>query len=204
MTDLWIASNNEKKRTELLRLLGPLGYELRPLRDAPGPVEMIEDAPDFAGNAAIKAVALARVVRGFAIGDDSGLCVDALGGEPGVRSARWAGEAADDGDRIAKLLGALEAIPEADRAAHFVCHVCVADPQGRVVVRVEETCAGSITREIRGEGGFGYDPVFVAAAHRGPDARTFAQLTAADKDAVSHRGKALRRLVEHLRDHPLG
>ncbi len=203
MPTLWIASANAKKGRELERLLAPLGYAVRLQSEASPPISVAESAPDFAGNAALKATALARAVRAFAIGDDSGLCVDALNGAPGVHSARYAGANATDADRIAKLLGALADVPE-PRRARFVCHVCLAAPSGEIVARFEDTCRGVILRRPSGSGGFGYDPLFVADAHLSrPDRPTFAELTDEQKDQVSHRGKALRRLVEHLRRHPL-
>ncbi len=200
MTDLWIASNNAKKRDELERLLGPLGYSLRRLAEAPGPVAMREDAPDFAGNAAIKARALARAVAAPAIGDDSGLCVDALDGRPGVLSARYGGEGATDDDRVRLLLEELHGVPAPRRTARFVCHLCLAAADGRVLAAIEESCEGRIATAPRGRHGFGYDPVFVPDA--APDS-TFAELDAGQKDALSHRGKALRQLLTRLAGLPL-
>lgn len=200
--ELWIATANPKKRSELERLLGPLGYRVRNLAEAPVGIEFVEDRPDFAGNAEVKASALALAVDGFAIGDDSGLCVDALGGEPGVRSARWAGPDATDVDRIAKLLAALAS--HSDRSARFICHICLAGPDGRVAARFEDRCEGTILAAPRGSGGFGYDPVFAPLDQPATDHRlSFAELDAATKDRVSHRGRALRSLLGHLARHPL-
>ncbi len=200
--DLWLATGNRKKRVELERLLAPLGYRIRTLDEAPAGIEMVEDRPDFAGNAAVKATALARAVHAFAIGDDSGLCVDALGGEPGVRSARWAGLDATDADRIAKLLTVMRG--RRDRSARFVCNICLASPDGSVVAHFEDACEGVILDAPRGEHGFGYDPAF-APLHQPPSdlPLSFAQLDAAAKDRISHRGRALRQLLEHLARHPL-
>ena len=131
--------------------------------------------------------------------DDSGLCVDALSGRPGVHSARWAGAGASDRDRIQKLLDELHSVPEGNRAAHFTCAICLVDPQGTALVEIEEQVSGVILIEPRGEGGFGYDPVFVASEHsHQPPLTSFAELSATDKDAVSHRGKALRHLLRYL------
>ena len=201
---LWIGSGNAKKRVELQRLFaGRLPYEVRGLDEAPSPIDWDEDAPDFAGNAAIKACTVARAVGAYALADDSRLVVDALGGAPGVHSARYAGPDASDADRIVKLLDELGDVPE-PRTARFVCHVCIAAPDGTVLVRFEETCEGSILGARRGDGGFGYDPVFVPDATRDQDpAPTFAELDAATKDAISHRGKALRQLVAWLTENPL-
>ncbi len=200
---LWIASGNKKKRAELERLLAPRGFALRTLEDAPVALTIVEDAPDFAGNARIKAVTLARAVRAPALGDDSGLCVDALGGRPGVLSARYGGPGATDADKIGKLLAELSDVPTDQRTARFVCSLCVADAEGHVVAALEDTCEGHIARAPAGGGGFGYDPVFVPAATRtAKDAPTMAELAADAKDAVSHRGRALRRLIDFLRTWP--
>jgi XTP/dITP diphosphohydrolase len=192
---LWLASDNRKKLRELQRLLVPIGFELRPLAAAPVTVTIVEDAPDFAGNAAIKAKTLAAAVGGMALGDDSGLCVDALGGRPGVLSARYAGPGASDADRIGKLLGELEGVPPAARTARFVCALCLADAGGKITARVQETCEGTIALAPAGSGGFGYDPIFVPDATRAGDrAPTMAELDEAEKDEISHRGRALRAL----------
>lgn len=196
---LWLASANRKKRLELERVLAPLGWQLASLDDAPRPIEIVEDAADFAGNARIKAVTVARAVGAPALGDDSGLCVDALDGRPGVRSARYAGPDASDADRIDKLLRELAAVPTPLRTARFVCALCLADGKGAVVAELQDTCEGSIGSAPAGQLGFGYDPVFVPAATRsGTRAPTMAELTNEDKDAISHRGRALRRLIEVL------
>jgi XTP/dITP diphosphohydrolase len=199
VVDLWVATSNNKKRRELGRLLSPLGYSLRLASEAPGPFSVVEDCPDFAGNAAKKAKALSSLVGAMAVADDSGLCVDALGGGPGVHSARYAGDAATDEDRIHKLLGELRDVPDAERTARFVCCACLTDKDARVLAAFECFCAGMILRAPRGHGGFGYDPVFVArefltgggALERAP---SFAELTPEQKDAISHRGQALRKL----------
>ena len=196
---LWIATRNPGKLRELERLLGPLGMRLRAQEEAPGSAVVEEDQPTFAGNARKKAAALAREVGTPAMADDSGLCVDALAGRPGVNSARWAGPGAFDRDRIQKLLDEMRSVPEGNRAAHFTCAICLVDPGGRALLEIEEQCPGMILFEPRGEGGFGYDPVFVAAEHLDqPRPRSFAELSAGDKDAVSHRGKALSRLLKQL------
>lgn len=200
MQPLWIASNNEKKRAELERLLSGLGYELHLQSEAVDAPDVVEDRPDFAGNAELKARSLARVVGAAAVGDDSGLCVDALDGRPGVRSARYA--TGSDADRYGKLLSELIDTPPERRSARFVCHICLAGPDGEVLTRVEGACEGVIIEAPRGAEGFGYDPVFVAAAHGSADsAPTFAELSATEKDAVSHRGAALRQLANFLQQH---
>ena len=165
MTVLWIATANPKKRIELDRLLNDTGLEFRTMADLPEPLEIIEDGVTFADNAAIKASVLTSVVGEWAIGDDSGLSVDALDGRPGVLSARYAGPDADDAARNAKLLSELaDASSPASRRAHFTCNICLASPEG-VLAQFEQHCHGWIADAPRGDGGFGYDPVSVSYTH---------------------------------------
>ncbi|HLQ38702.1 MAG TPA: non-canonical purine NTP pyrophosphatase, partial [Planctomycetota bacterium] len=138
-----------------------------------------------------------------AIADDSGLCVDAMGGRPGVQSARHGGPGLTDAQRLQLLLSELQAVPDQRRGAHFTCSLCLCGPDGAVRARVEEHCEGLLLQSPRGGGGFGYDPAFVAReclAERPPP--TFAELDPARKDQLSHRGKALRRLLQLLQDDP--
>jgi len=201
-TDLWIATGNPKKLVELDRMLRPLDYRLRMQSEAPSEIHVDEDRPDFAGNAAKKALALAEVVSAPTIADDSGLSVDALGGRPGVRSARYAGADADDRDRIDKLLGELAETPAARRSARFTCSICLVSGDGQILTRLEESCEGIIRNAPKGDEGFGYDPVFVPMEFRHLDT-TFAELSPEQKDTISHRGKALRALEAWLRNHPI-
>jgi XTP/dITP diphosphohydrolase len=201
MPELWIASENPKKCRELERLLAPLGIDLRTPRDL-GERQVAyhptEDQPDFAGNACVKAQTLAHLCHSVTLADDSGLCVDALGGRPGVLSARYGGPGLDDHGRVKRLLKELAAIPAERRTARFTCSLCVCDRTGRVVAAIEEHCEGTLLTEVSGDGGFGYDPIFVPAEFGADPERTFARLSAAEKDQLSHRGKALRRLAEVL------
>jgi XTP/dITP diphosphohydrolase len=191
---LVLASANPAKAAEIdaiVAALAPGSIELvpRPV-DVP---DVVEDADTFEGNARLKAVALAEATGLPALADDSGLVVDALDGAPGVRSARYAGESATDGDNRDRLLRELEG--STDRAARFVCTVMVRWPDGREVVATGEV-AGRIADAPVGSGGFGYDPVFVPDEG---DGRTFGQFEPAAKHAISHRGRALRALIERLR-----
>ena len=198
MTPLWIGTNNPKKLAELTRLLTPLGVTLRTPRDLDVSFEPVEDQPDFAGNARKKAVLLAELAGAVAIADDSGLCVDALDGRPGVYSARYGGPGLDDRGRLLQLLEELQDVPADQRTARFVCSLCVAGPDGSVLAAIERTCEGVLRTTPAGEGGFGYDPIFVPVEQRDDMEQCFAVLDADVKDRLSHRGKALRALVEQL------
>jgi XTP/dITP diphosphohydrolase len=187
-----LASANPKKVIELRQVLGDR-FDLVPRPD--DVPDVVEDADTFVGNARLKAVALVEATGKPALADDSGLEVDALDGEPGVFSARYAGEDASDEDNVVKLLGALADRPDpADRTARFRCVIVLRWPDGREVV-ADGSCEGVIVDASRGEGGFGYDPVFVP---NDGDGRTFAELPAEAKHAISHRGQAIARLVEAL------
>jgi XTP/dITP diphosphohydrolase len=198
MRELWIATNNGKKLAELARMLALPDLRLRTPHELPVPFEPIEDQPDFAGNARQKASLLARLARGFALGDDSGLCVDALSGAPGVLSARYGGPTLDDRGRLLALLGELAEVPPPARTAHFTCSLCLCGPDGQVLAAIEARCEGTLLTAPSGGGGFGYDPIFVPREFAGDPSRTFAQLDAATKDRLSHRGKALRELAPRL------
>ncbi len=183
-----LASRNRHKLRELGPLLAP--HELEPL---PDDVELPpETGETFAENALIKARAAAAATGRPAIADDSGIEAVALGGRPGVRSARYAGEDASDEANLAKLL---EEVPDdGDRAVAYVCALAYVDHRGERVVQAR--CEGVLAHDPRGSGGFGYDPAFVPADYE--DGRTMAELSAEDKDAISHRGRAARLLREGL------
>lgn len=197
MPDLWIGTNNAKKRAELERLLAPLGLRLRTPRELGVPFDPVEDQADFAGNARVKASLLAALANAPALADDSGLCVDALGGRPGVQSARYGGPGLDDRGRLLRLLDELRHVPPAARTARFVCSLCLCAADGSVLAAVEQSCEGTLRHEPSGDGGFGYDPIFVPRDLDG-EPRTFAQLDPATKDRLGHRGKALRALMAQL------
>ena len=190
------ASANPHKVAEMEAILAPLGLRLDPRPDwVP---EVVEDADSLEGNARLKAEAIGRATAMMAIADDTGLEVDALGGAPGVRSARYAGDDSDDRANVEKLLAELVgvgALEPAQRRARFRTVIVARWPDGSEVV-TEGVVHGTIATEPRGDGGFGYDPVFVADEY--PD-RTFAELDPQEKNAVSHRGRALRDLADRLR-----
>ena len=187
-----IATKNPKKKQELERILTPMGFEVLCEADLAAPLPEVEETGEtFEANALLKARSACEATGLAAIADDSGLCVDALGGAPGVYSARYGLPGWDDRQRTEHLLHNMEGIPREKRTARFVSAVCCVLPDGRSLTLRGE-CEGSIAFAPSGENGFGYDPVFLVGD------RTFSQLDAAEKDRVSHRGRALRLLREKL------
>ena len=196
---LLLATNNAHKQRELKALLAPLGVGVATPEDVGGIPEVLEDRPTFRGNAEKKAVSAARARGMWALADDSGLEVDHLRGQPGVRSARWAGAHGDDAANNAKLLRELAGVPQSARGARFVAALALADPDGDVPLVVEGEARGTILEAPRGSSGFGYDPLFAFAEPGRPQTgRTFAELAGEEKSAVSHRGRALRLLARSL------
>ncbi|HEX4478118.1 MAG TPA: RdgB/HAM1 family non-canonical purine NTP pyrophosphatase [Polyangiaceae bacterium] len=196
MRTLLFATTNPHKVAEVRALLEPLGFEVTSLDALPTmPAEPVEDADTFAGNALLKARAYAKSTGLPCLAEDSGLEVDALGGAPGVHSARYSGtggaRAERDRANNEKLVKALAGVPRERRAARFVCAMCLAEPDGAVVVESSGTYDGLVADEPRGENGFGYDPLLYL-----PDVgRTSAELSSDEKSARSHRGKAARALA---------
>jgi XTP/dITP diphosphohydrolase len=191
---LVLATRNRKKRVEIVEILGDLGWELADLSDWPNLPEVEETGDTFEANARLKAVAVATGTANWALGEDSGLVVPALGGQPGVFSARYAGRQGDDEANNDKLLSELARLPDEQRTAYYVCTAALSDPLGHVLAVVEGRCQGRIIHERRGRGGFGYDPLFEITEYH----RTFGELSATVKHALSHRGRALRLLRPFL------
>lgn len=187
---LVVGTRNKKKREEILEILGDFGLDLRDLTAWPDAPDVVEDGQTFADNARKKATELARYLRHWTLGEDSGLVVPALNGRPGVYSARYAGTHGDDAANNARLLAELNPLPDDRRAAYYVCTVALADPDGTVHAVVEGRCHGVITRAPRGGGGFGYDPLFLIPEYH----QTFGELSARVKHALSHRARALTQL----------
>lgn len=196
---LLVATSNAKKLAEFARLFASEDLELVTPATFGGLPDVVEDLPTFRGNAAKKARSAALHARTWSLADDSGLEVDALGGAPGVLSARYAGVHGDDTANNRLLLERLAHVPDADRGARFVCALALARPDGTIALEVEGTARGTIRREPRGTHDFGYDPLFVFTepgfAQTG---RGFAEIDTAEKSAVSHRGRALRDLAARL------
>lgn len=195
---LYLATGNPHKVAELTRLFAEAGLKIavRDANEAGGMPRVEEDAPDFVGNARLKATALRKRVPddAWVLADDSGLEVAALGGEPGIRSARYAGVGATDADNRTKLLHRLREVTGEGRRARFVCVLVLLGPHGEEKV-FEGVCPGRIAMEETGRAGFGYDPVFVPDGLR----RTFAEVESAVKDELSHRGRALRVFADWAR-----
>ena len=189
-----IASNNKKKIEELDRILSPLGIHARTAQQLGKELDEVEETGStFEENAELKAKAACEKTGMPAIADDSGLVVDALGGRPGVMSARYAGEDATDEEKIDKLLKEMMQSGSGDRSAHFECVICCYFPSGEKLF-AHGKCDGNIGYAPRGVNGFGYDPIFFV-----PGNKTFAELSDNQKDVMSHRGRALKELASMLK-----
>jgi len=193
MTDLVVATRNPGKLREIRHLLEGAGIAVRGLEGFPELPEVVEDGETFAANAAKKAETIARLTGCPCLADDSGLTVAALDGEPGVHSARYAGSQSDDAANNAHLLRELADVPDGRRQAAFCCVMALVLP-GRPTVFFEGQVAGSILHAPRGQGGFGYDPLFLVAGFE----QTMAELALDEKNRISHRGQALRQVVTAL------
>ena len=191
---LLVATRNPGKLAEIRQLLGDLPLELRGLDDFPEVADVSETGASFIENASLKAAGYATQTGLLALADDSGLRVDALGGAPGILSARYAGAGVGDADRTARLLSELTTVPVKMRSARFVSAVAIANPKGQILNVSVGTCDGHIDFAPRGSGGFGYDPVFIPSGY----AQTFAELEPTVKNQISHRGRALSRAREFL------
>ncbi len=195
MSVLVVGTRNPKKRQEILEILADLPIEVRDLTGFPDAPEVVEDGDTFEANARKKASELARHLKHWVLGEDSGLVLPALGGRPGVYSARYAGKQGDDVANNRKLLAELAPLPDDRRAAYYVCTAALADPAGEVKAVAEGRCHGVIVKDYRGGGGFGYDPLFLIPEYH----QTFGELSARAKHALSHRARALERLRPALR-----
>ena len=191
---LILGTRNRKKLLELTELLAPHGFDLKSLADFPDAIEVDESGDTFAANAALKATVQARHLNQWVLGEDSGLCVDALGGAPGVRSARFSGPKATDAANNAFLLEKLQGVALEQRTAHYVCHATLSDPSGTIRAESEDYCRGRILPAESGGGGFGYDPLFEVVEYH----QTFGELSPAVKSVLSHRARAIRAIVRQI------
>lgn len=189
-----LATRNRGKLKEIKEMLADLPFEVLSMEDAGISENIEENGNTFEENALIKARKVCGISGEIAMADDSGLEVDFLGGKPGIFSSRFAGEGASDEERNDKLLRLLEGVPFEKRTARFVCAVAVVFPEGKHFT-AKGCCGGFISLSARGENGFGYDPVFYLPEHN----MTMAQLNSGEKNRISHRGKALRLMVEELK-----
>lgn len=191
---LVLGTHNAKKRGELERLLTPFDLPLATLADFPNAIKVAETGQTFAENARLKATQQAVHLGYWVLGEDSGLAVDALDGAPGIYSARYSGPQATDEANNQKLLAELGDLPPERRAAHYVCQMAIADPQGIVQAEAFGQCQGQIRREPAGAAGFGYDPLFELSEYH----RTFGELGPAAKAMLSHRARAMRELAAKI------
>ncbi len=190
-----LASRNHKKAREVSEILAPAGFMVIPVTEFPDVPEVEEDGLTFAANAAKKASEVARQLNRWVIGEDSGLQVDALGGAPGIYSARYSGAGATDEKNNQKLIADLANVPDEKRGAGYLCSVALSDPNGDIRIACEGTCRGRILNEANGEGGFGYDPYFLIPEYH----LTFGQLSSVVKHRLSHRARAFATFVPLLR-----
>lgn len=194
MFDLVLGTNNAKKLVELRLLLPADRIKLTPLCEIPESFDVEETGTTFTENAALKATEQAKHLGRWVLAEDSGLSVDALKGEPGVYSARYAGTHGDDEANNDKLLESLAGVPEEKRGAQYNCFLCLSDPEGNVRIQANAKCGGRIATERTGTAGFGYDPLFIIREYH----RTFGELDLAVKRAISHRSRALRVFIPKL------
>lgn len=192
MKQIVIATKNKGKVKDFEAIFGPLGYEVLTMLDVATDMDIEETGETFRENAILKAEGLAKVLNKIVIADDSGLEVDALNGEPGVYSARYAGDH-DDEANIQKVLENMQGVETSNRTARFICCIAISGPSIETYT-VVGTCEGVITEEKMGDNGFGYDPIFYVPALN----RTMAQLSAEEKGSISHRGNAIRLLAKDL------
>jgi XTP/dITP diphosphohydrolase len=191
---LIVGSRNRKKTAEIAGLLAPHGIEAVSIADFPDAPDVVEDGETFADNAAKKASETAKFLGQWVLAEDSGLCVDALQGAPGVYSARFSGENTTDDANNRKLIAELNGVPADRRSAGYSCHVAVSDPEGTIRLTSSGTCRGRIVDTASGSNGFGYDPHFLIPEYH----QTFGELSPLVKQQLSHRARAFQRLIPRL------
>lgn len=193
MKEIIVATKNRGKALDFIGMFEPLGFEVKTLHDYDEIKDVEETGTTFEENAVIKAEVVAKRLGKIVIADDSGLIVDALNGEPGIYSARYAGEHKDDEANIDKVLKKLKSVPDHERTARYYCALALAFPDGRTTT-VNGTCEGIIRHERRGTNGFGYDPIF----YMNELGKTMAEITLEEKNQISHRAEAMRKLKDIL------
>lgn len=193
---LFLGTNNKKKILELEQLLHPRGFDLKTPKDFSDTFDVDETGTTFIENARLKAIAQAKHRGMWTIGEDSGLCVLALNGDPGVISARFSGPGATDESNNQLLLERMKDIPMDGRQAYYISTIALADPDGEIHIETFGECWGKVLSEYRGHGGFGYDPLFEIVEYH----QTFAEMGAAVKRAISHRARSLREFLRKLDD----
>lgn len=191
---LVLGTHNKKKCGELQLLLEPLGLRLLSLADVSNAIEVDETGLSFMENARLKASQQAVHLKQWTVGEDSGLCVPGLNGEPGIYSARYSDPNATDQRNNEKLLSELQSRSPNNRSAYYVCTIALSDPSGQIQIQAEGQCWGRIIDQYRGDGGFGYDPLFEIPEYH----QTFAELGSTVKSVLSHRARALRVFVDQL------
>jgi len=196
MKELVVATKNKKKLKEIKKILGSLDLKITSLTDYAGTPRIIENGMTFKENAIKKATKIAQLTEKLTLGEDSGICVDALGGKPGIYSSRFCGKDKNDLKNNLKLLELLEGLPLHKRKAHYICAVALADKHGLVVV-TEGRCSGLIGFKLKGRFGFGYDPLFIIPKYK----KTFAQLGPNIKHRMSHRFRALAKTKKIILDY---
>jgi XTP/dITP diphosphohydrolase len=189
-----VASRNRKKVGEILELLAPFGFHIASVGEFPDAPEVDESGNTFSENAAKKAREIAQHLSAWTIGEDSGLSVDALGGAPGIYSARYSDPGATDERNNEKLQRELASVPPEKRTAAYTCSIALADPSGEIRVQCEDYCRGRIIGEPRGSNGFGYDPYFLIPEYH----QTFGELASAVKQQISHRARAFHRFIPQV------
>ncbi len=197
------ATGNKDKMTEIRRIMEPLHAEILSMKEAGVDIDVVENGDTFEANALIKATGVANMLRwqkdyqdAIVLADDSGLEIDALGGEPGIYSARYMGHDTPYPEKNRRILERVQDVPEEKRTARFVCAIAAVLPDGQTLVS-RKTMEGHVAHEIAGNGGFGYDPIFFLPEY----GKTSAELTADEKNAISHRGKALTEMMEKLKSY---
>jgi XTP/dITP diphosphohydrolase len=192
---LLLATRNQGKLAEFKGLLSGVGFKFVSPDDLKNVADVAETGRTFAENARLKASGYAQQTSLLSLADDSGLEVEALGGRPGVLSARYGGEGTSFGEKITLLLGELETTDDPERRARFVCSLAIADPAGKIIFTADGICSGRIAFEPRGTGGFGYDPIFIPDGYD----ETFGELSSGVKQEISHRARAFRQIIPFLR-----